>query len=43
MYARFIDISQDHCWTYSIREIDPKHETFDQAQQPERVALAQRL
>ncbi|KAI1796448.1 alcohol oxidase [Ganoderma leucocontextum] len=34
---------QDHCWTYSIREIDPKHETFDQAQQPERVALAQEL
>ncbi|KAM5533331.1 hypothetical protein V8D89_013005 [Ganoderma adspersum] len=34
---------QDHCWSYAIREIDPKHETFDQAQQPERVALAQEL
>ncbi|PIL34201.1 hypothetical protein GSI_03912 [Ganoderma sinense ZZ0214-1] len=37
------NISQDHCWTYAIREIDPRHETFDGAQQPERVALAQEL
>ncbi len=43
VHERRANTSQDHCWTYTIREIDPKHETFDQAQQPERVALAQTL